>query len=93
MHSSILSPQPSAMQQWLEANTFYCNNLKARITLSQCQINRTRPRRVSGDFNSRNKEAFVLRPTSCEGCIDWKSFEKATGQVAKKMKPSKEEAL
>lgn len=93
MHTSVTSPQPSAMQQWLDANTFYCKSLKARITSSQCKINRTRPRSVSGDFNSHKRKAFVMRPTSCEGCIEWKMFEKGKGKGAKKRNHSNEGAL
>jgi len=33
----------NAQEAWLEANTFYCEHLKARITPEQCRINQSHP--------------------------------------------------
>lgn len=47
---------------WLEANTFYCDRLHARISPAQCAANRARPE--SGDLLGEKP----TRPTACADC-------------------------
>ena len=51
-------------ERWLEANTFHCERLRARLTRTQCEINRGLPRIMEDARHT----GHVKRPLACDRC-------------------------
>jgi len=62
-------------QAWLEANTFWCSKLHARVSLEQCRHNRSR--QANGGDVFAGKEIIP----QCQGCTDYPGEEKMKCQV------------
>lgn len=62
-------------QAWLEANTFWCSKLHARISYEQCRHNRSR--QANGGDVFAGKEIIP----QCQGCTDYPKEKKMKCQV------------
>lgn len=63
----------AAQERFLQANTFYCEKLKARITHRQCELNRQKPRISEARpeksvFGYTTNKPVDYMPFKCEGC-------------------------
>ena len=63
----------AAQERFLQANTFYCEKLKARITHRQCELNRQKPRISEAvpdkrPFGFTTNKTHDYMPFACEGC-------------------------
>ena len=76
----------SEINAWLEAHTFSCEGLRARITPEQCEINRSLP--LLDDPLPRRMSAYAgrFRPGPCETC------EKNPERTIKVRKPQRAQA-
>jgi transposase-like protein len=67
-------------EAWLEANTFYCERLKARITRKQCEHNRSLPGlNEAGARVNFEHHSIKRRPPACDKCKGYEEGKKTMG--------------